>query len=109
MGVLSLLLMAGCLAGAAVAKDSKATGVSIDVTSDSTLFPGQGISVNVGILNTSSPPEKGDIQSATIVLSYDENIFTTDEDEVLRFDETLGKFSLLRGQCDLTFYHSSSV
>ncbi|MET1175655.1 hypothetical protein [Paenibacillus amylolyticus] len=25
-------------------------------------------------------------------MSYDENIFTTDEDEVLRFDETLGKY-----------------
>ncbi|WP_340400460.1 hypothetical protein [Paenibacillus sp. FSL H8-0079] len=92
MGMLSFLLIAGCLAGAIVAKESKAKEVSIDVTSDSTLIPGQGISVNVGILNTSNPPEKGDIQSATIVLSYDENIFTTDEDEVLRFDETLGKY-----------------
>ncbi|MBT2287536.1 hypothetical protein J7E78_29195 [Paenibacillus polymyxa] len=92
MGMLSFLLIAGCLAGAVVAKDSKAKGFSIDVTSDSTLIPGQGISVNVGILNTGAPHENGDVQSATIVLSYDENIFATDEDEVLRFDETLGKY-----------------
>lgn len=92
MGMLSFLLISGCLAGAIVAKESKAKEVSINVTSDATLIPGQGISVNVGILNTSNPPEKGDIQSATIVLNYDENIFTTDEDEVLRFDETLGKY-----------------
>lgn len=92
MGMLSFLLIAGCLAGAVVAKDSKVNGFSIDVTSDSTLIPGQGISVNAGILNTGAPHENGDVQSATIVLSYDENIFTTDEDEVLRFDETLGKY-----------------
>lgn len=54
MGMLSFLLIAGCLAGAIVAKE-----VFIDVTSDSTLIPGQGISVNVGFSTLAILLKKG--------------------------------------------------
>lgn len=84
---LALLLSVACFAGMASAADTQKT--SVDVTSNNTtLIPGKSVMVSVNLSNISSV-SKG-LRSAKVVLSYDENVFTTEGN--IRFDDKLGKY-----------------
>lgn len=85
--LLALMMSVACFAGIASAADSKK--VSIDVTSNYTaLTPGKSVLVSVKLSNI--PSDRSGLRSAKIVLSYDENVFTTEGN--IRFDEDLGKY-----------------
>lgn len=85
--LLALMMSVACFAGIASAAGSKK--VSIDVTSNYTaLAPGKSVLVSVKLSNI--PSDRSGLRSAKIVLSYDENVFTTEGN--IRFDEDLGKY-----------------
>ncbi|GAA0405085.1 hypothetical protein [Paenibacillus motobuensis] len=85
--LLAMLVSIASLAGIASAADAKK--VSVDVaTNYTTLVPGQSVLVSVKISNI--PSDLSGLRSAKVVLSYDENVFTTEGN--IRFDEDLGKY-----------------
>jgi len=84
---LSLFVSVICFAGIASAADSNR--ISVDVASNyTTLVPGKSVMVSVKISNISS--NSSGLRSAKIILSYDENVFTTEDN--VRFDKALGKY-----------------
>lgn len=85
--LLALLVSIASFAGIASASDSKK--VSVDVTTNyTTLVPGQSVLVSVKISNI--PSGRNGLHSGKVVLSYDENVFTTEGN--IRFDDDLGKY-----------------
>ncbi|WP_427181911.1 hypothetical protein [Paenibacillus sp. TC-CSREp1] len=91
LGVLGFILAMGGIANVTSAAESK--GLSVTLTGNTTLVPGDVEWVDVAISNSLDTPK---VKSATIVLSYDENMFTLkeedEEDGLLRFDEKLKKY-----------------
>ncbi|MFU1795237.1 hypothetical protein ACM1RC_15325 [Paenibacillus azoreducens] len=85
--LLALLVSIASFVGIASASDSKK--VSVDVaTNYTTLVPGQSVLVSVKISNI--PSGRNGLHSGKVVLSYDENVFTTEGN--IRFDDDLGKY-----------------
>ncbi|QYR21118.1 hypothetical protein KZ483_25950 [Paenibacillus sp. sptzw28] len=81
--LVTCLLLFGLFVSAVSA--SSPSEVSINVSSQyESLAPGQSFWVSVGVTGSSAT-----LKSTEIVLSYDENVFTTDG--AVRFDDTLGK------------------
>jgi hypothetical protein len=84
--LLALLMSVASFTGVVSASESKK--ISVDVTSDyKTLVPGQSVLISVKISNI---PSDLRLRSAKIVLSYDENVFTTEGN--IRLDDDLGKY-----------------
>ncbi|KOP67988.1 hypothetical protein AMS62_24070 [Bacillus sp. FJAT-18019] len=87
MALLSLLLLISCFSDLSWAAEAKK--ISVEVTSNyTTLVPGKSVLVSVKISNL--PSESKGPRSAMVVLSYDENVFTTEGN--IRFDDDLGKY-----------------
>lgn len=91
LGFLGITLAMAGIANAASAAESGE--LSVTLTGSSTIVPGDVEWVDLAISNRLDTPK---IKSATIVLSYDENMFTLneedEEDGLLRFDEKLKKY-----------------